>query len=66
MKDEKFTIEKETWVKPELTILVRRNPEEAVLTGCKTATTGSGENATADNCSDTALPCAACEGAIGS
>jgi len=58
--------EKKKWDAPQLLVLVRRNPQEAVLTGCKTATTGSGENATADNCSDTALPCAACEGAIGS
>jgi|GEM_PF-3077335 len=59
-------IAKQQWAKPELTVLVRRNPEEAVLTGCKTATTGSEVNAIADNCSDTALPCAACEGTIGS
>jgi hypothetical protein len=24
------------WTSPELTVLVRSNPEEAVLTGCKT------------------------------
>lgn len=58
--------EKKKWAAPQLLVLVRRNPQEAVLTGCKTATTGSEANATADNCSDTALPCAACESAIGS
>ncbi|MBI5650997.1 MAG: hypothetical protein HZC40_11235 [Chloroflexi bacterium] len=26
---------KQKWTKPELLILVRHNPEEAVLTGCK-------------------------------
>ncbi len=60
------TTEKKKWEKPELLVLVRNNPEEAVLTGCKTTTSGSNVNATADNCSDTALPCATCEGTAGS
>ena len=34
-----------TWSKPELTVLVRSRPEEAVLSGCKTeiSNTGAGE-----------------------
>lgn len=30
-----MTIEKRTWRKPELTVLVRGKPEEAVLVACK-------------------------------
>ena len=32
-------IEKKSWSKPELLVLVRSNPEEAVLLGCKLPTT---------------------------
>jgi hypothetical protein len=31
---------KKLWSKPELTVLVRNKPEEAVLTGCKTEVSG--------------------------
>lgn len=31
-----------TWSKPELTVLVRSRPEEAVLTGCKMETANEG------------------------
>ncbi len=31
------TTHKKNWIVPELIILVRSNPEEAVLTACKTA-----------------------------
>jgi hypothetical protein len=40
---------KRTWITPELIVLVRSNPEEAVLTACKTSTT-TGSNATVINC----------------
>lgn len=34
-----------TWEKPELIVLVRSRPEEAVLTGCKSASvSGVGKN----------------------
>jgi hypothetical protein len=33
--DEKIKTEKRTWQKPELIVLVRSNPEEAVLSYCK-------------------------------
>jgi hypothetical protein len=31
-----MTADKKVWEKPELLVLVRTKPEEAVLTGCKT------------------------------
>jgi hypothetical protein len=31
------TMEKKAWVTPELIVLIRSNPEEAVLLGCKTS-----------------------------
>jgi hypothetical protein len=33
--DERIKTEKRPWQKPELVVLVRSQPEEAVLTGCK-------------------------------
>jgi hypothetical protein len=35
-------MDRKDWQKPELIVLVRSNPEEAVLTFCKMATTGAG------------------------
>ncbi len=32
-----MTGEKKMWQRPEMTVLVRSNPEEAVLSGCKSA-----------------------------
>jgi hypothetical protein len=37
--DRNNRIEKKSWSKPELLVLVRSNPEEAVLLGCKHLTT---------------------------
>ena len=34
-----MTVEKRTWQRPELVVLVRSRPEEAVLTACKTTGT---------------------------
>ena len=44
-----MTKSQKVWVKPELIILVRSKPEEAVLGGCKQliASSGSGNAATA-------------------
>jgi hypothetical protein len=36
-----MTESKKAWVTPELIVLVRSNPEEAVLGGCKAGTGGS-------------------------
>jgi hypothetical protein len=36
---------KKVWRTPELVVLVRSNPEEAVLTACKTSAKSSGFNA---------------------
>ncbi len=39
-------MEKKNWIVPELIIIMRNNPEEAVLTGCKdTTVAGPGPNA---------------------
>lgn len=41
------------WIKPELTILIRSNPEESVLMTCKEsggATPGSGAGLSASGC----------------
>jgi len=40
--EEKIRTEKKLWSKPELIVLVRSDPEEAVLVGCKAATTITG------------------------
>lgn len=37
---------KKEWVTPELIVLVRSKPEEAVLTGCKSFSAGSGDPGT--------------------
>ena len=33
--------DKKTWIEPELIVIVRNKPEEAVLAKCKDGTTGS-------------------------
>ena len=53
------------WTPPELTALVRSNPEEAVLAGCKVFTeTNYGANGIYGTCSITTClnPCAAITG----
>jgi len=57
--DRKTNSEKRPWSKPELVVLVRGNPEEAVLLACKTNThpIGGGNQA----CKRTGKPCVASE-----
>lgn len=45
-----MTKSRKVWVKPELIILVRSKPEEAVLTGCKTAETGNAQGVILNYC----------------
>jgi hypothetical protein len=49
---------KKAWVMPELMILVRSKPEEAVLSGCKFITSGkNGPGSTVSTCRVTGNPC---------
>jgi hypothetical protein len=53
-------MEKKEWTEPELIVLVRSKPEEAVLAGCKVFTeTNYGANGTYATCSITVCltPC---------
>ena len=55
-----MTDNKKSWIEPELIVLVRNKPEEAVLTGCKTSGTGLSRNDRFDNCytrDGTCFPC---------
>jgi hypothetical protein len=53
--------ETKPWQKPELVILTRGNPEEAVLTGCKTgASAGSNGPGYTHACCIRDLPCHLC------
>ena len=45
------------WSKPELIVLVRSGPEEAVLGACKLATAGSGLREYAGGCWRNDRPC---------
>lgn len=54
---------KKEWTKPELTVLVRSNPEEAVLSACK-GTDASGYATGFRNC--IYVPCADCNSMVGS
>jgi hypothetical protein len=60
MNDETKPQAKKQWTKPELIVLVRSNPVEAVLTGCKGAGQfGAGVNN--DGCFDNPFPnCTLC------
>lgn len=51
------------WSKPELIVLVRSTPEEAVLGTCKRSTTGStNPNTEVTGCMETVIGCASkCE-----
>ena len=40
---EAATNKKKTWEKPQMTVLTREHPEEAVLTGCKGSYDSSGD-----------------------
>ncbi len=63
-----MTENKKAWVTPELIVLVRSKPEEAVLTGCKTAAAAIGpSNAGAGTaCSFPIGGCISCEAISGS
>jgi hypothetical protein len=52
--------EKKNWVKPDLTVLVRHKPEEAVLDNCKTGTT-PGPSYTHVGCHFVYVPCGDCQ-----
>ena len=57
-----MTTANKMWHKPEMIVLVRSNPEEAVLTPCKTTTGGGpGAGASANQCTGQA-GCAAIQG----
>jgi len=43
-------MQQKAWIEPELTVLVRSNPEEAVLTACKAALPTGGNVVLASNC----------------
>jgi hypothetical protein len=56
-------IEKKAWAKPELIVLVRGRPEEAVLVGCKVYM-GQGGTANANYWCE--VSCALCSDHVGS
>jgi hypothetical protein len=43
-------VTKKKWTEPELIVLIRSNPEEAVLTGCKSDTVGVARSSEAGKC----------------
>jgi hypothetical protein len=47
---------KKMWDRPELTVLVRSQPEEAVLGACKSATVSSATGPSKKVCSDPQMP----------
>jgi hypothetical protein len=49
METEKKPQTKKEWMKPELIVLVRNKPEEAVLAACKNSGNGSGGSPTSNN-----------------
>lgn len=48
--------EKKAWEHPQLIVLARNNPEEAVLGFCKSVTVGSSMNSNANLCSQVVAP----------
>ena len=53
---------KKAWKKPELTVLVRTRPEEAILGGCKTGVIVGDPNGTNTTCYENlAGPCPNCD-----
>ena len=50
--DERIETQRKQWQRPELTVLVRSKPEEAVLTACKydTKTASTGSNVSYNGC----------------
>ena len=57
---------KKAWLKPELIVLVRGKPEEAVLTNCKSATAQIFNATDFAKCSSTAGSCDACTSIVSS
>jgi hypothetical protein len=57
--DEKIKTQRKQWQKPELIVLVRSKPEEAVLSQCKTKHNAIGAAKTANACS-TGKQCTVC------
>lgn len=61
---------KKSWNKPEMVVLVRNNPEEAVLAGCKVSDIGGGNDGPQTavyGCLMTSFSCAvACSGVTAS
>ena len=57
-----MTENKKAWVTPELIVLVRSKPEEAVLEGCKTAA-GDGPGNDVGGCT---ITCANCSSQVSS
>ena len=62
-----MTESKKAWVAPELIVLVRNNPEEAVLGVCKTGLVGVDPNLNVQRCYGSAIEsCFACNVTEGS
>ena len=51
---------KKTWQAPQLIILVRSKPEEAILTGCKTESGQTGSPTYTEYMCDVVNDCASC------
>jgi hypothetical protein len=62
--DEKIKTQRKQWQKPELIVLVRSKPEEAVLSTCKVKHNPLGPNKTANDCSG-GKKCTLCSASIG-
>lgn len=52
---------KKSWAKPQLLVLVRSQPEEAVLDSCKNFDASGGPGTSALNCGVVNVVCVACE-----
>ena len=52
---------KKSWSSPELIVIVRGKPEEAVLSACKNVVVSSGYSSTGGNCTQNVEPCLDCE-----
>jgi hypothetical protein len=50
LEKRRIHMEKKTWIEPELIVIVRSKPEEAVLTACKTTSPDGGNVVLASNC----------------
>ncbi len=52
---------KSEWKMPELIVLVRHKPEEAVLTACKVMVVGGGNQSTNNDCHMNGTSCTWCD-----